>query len=465
MKTKQKNQKYRPRYHFSAASGWINDPNGLICQQGIYHLYYQYNPAGITHGPMHWGHALSFDLWHWAEQPIALYPHGEYEMYSGCAVLGLPCVDALYPDQKNPLALVYTEHQGRGAARRETQNIACSWDGGISFVPYTQNPVLDEGRSDFRDPKLWRDPCTGLWTMLLAVRQEIWFYQSADGAHWQHTSSFQGGTARYQEAVLECPDLLCLPGPDGAAEFLLLFSVNTNGRGQDRVVYYHGKFSDGRFTCTDETEHLFDFGPDHYATTSYFSLANRTLCLGWMNNWLYAEQVPQSGFRGSMSFPRELCLSMAQSDTLQLRQVPARELWRHMSPFSTMAPEAASAFLPPWAFAGRLALADGVTTICFANTRDALTITVDTIQGRVSLDRTRCEVQPGGAEYAACTSPPAEADRHNLLVLADTTSIEVFYADGALVGTMQFFIETPFTQVTFSKAPARAVWYQPEDVK
>ena len=44
----------RPRYHFLPSANWMNDPNGLIQWNGVYHLFYQYNP----HGPFPWHYPL-----------------------------------------------------------------------------------------------------------------------------------------------------------------------------------------------------------------------------------------------------------------------------------------------------------------------------------------------------------------------------------------------------------------------
>ena len=111
---------HRPQYHFSPETAWMNDPNGLVYHQGVYHLFYQYYPSDIVWGPMHWGHATSTDMIHWEHKPIALFPDKHGYIFSGSAVVDYKNTSG-FGTLKNPaLVAIFTYHLMEGEKEGRT---------------------------------------------------------------------------------------------------------------------------------------------------------------------------------------------------------------------------------------------------------------------------------------------------------------------------------------------------------
>ena len=158
---------YRPQVHFSPPINFLNDPNGMhLGADGIWHLYYQYNPLEPVAGEQHWGHATSEDLYHWTNQKIAIWPFNETTyVYSGGAVVDANNTSGYFPDQDNGVVAFYTIAAANGF---QTQNIAFSYDDGYTFETYADNPIININSFQFRDPQVtWHAP-TESWTMVLA---------------------------------------------------------------------------------------------------------------------------------------------------------------------------------------------------------------------------------------------------------------------------------------------------------
>src|SRR3954454_17739840 len=101
---------YRPEIHFSPKEHWINDPNGMVYNDGVHHLFYQYYPDGTTWGPMHWGHATSPDMIHWTEKPITLYPDSLGYIFSGSVVVDKNNTSGFGKEGKIAVVAIYTSH-------------------------------------------------------------------------------------------------------------------------------------------------------------------------------------------------------------------------------------------------------------------------------------------------------------------------------------------------------------------
>ena len=314
-------EKFRPQFHFSPPKMWMNDPNGLVYNKGIYHLFYQYYPEDTVWGPMHWGHATSTDLTHWDNKPIALYPDKNGYIFSGSAVLDKTNASGLGTEENPPLVAMFTYHNAEmaeaGANNYQTQGIAYSLDNGETWKMYEHNPVIgNEGMIDFRDPKIFWNEESQQWVLILVAGDHAKFYKSDDLKSWTQTGGF-GKNIGAHGGVWECPDLFKLKVEGSEEERWVLFiSINPGGpNGGNSTQYFIGDFNGGTFTTTQKDIKWLDQGTDNYAGVTYNNTPNgERIFLGWMSNWLYGQKVPTSPWRSAMTLPRDLKLHKVDSD-------------------------------------------------------------------------------------------------------------------------------------------------------
>lgn len=227
---------YRPQFHFSPAKNWINDPCGTIYYDGVYHMFYQYNPAGDQWGNMSWGHAVSDDLVHWEERRLSLYRDPLGDIFTGSAVIDKNNTAGF---GANALVAIFTH-----AGTTQRQSIASSLDNGVSFTKYENNPVLlNNGIADFRDPQVFWHEGSSKWIMTLAVKDRIHIYSSGDLKAWELKSEF-GSDYGSHAGVWECPDLFPLKiSETGEEKWVLMISINPGGpAGGSAMQYFIGDF-------------------------------------------------------------------------------------------------------------------------------------------------------------------------------------------------------------------------------
>lgn len=193
----------RPQFHFSSRRGWNNDPNGLIYYEGEYHLFYQHNPYEREWGNMHWGHAVSNDMIHWKELPVALYPDEHGTMFSGSVVIDYENTTGFNKGKTPAMVALYTADN----PDRQIQCVAYSLDKGRTWTKYDKNPVIDSkekwNSKDTRDPKMfWYEPDKN-WVMVLNERDGHSIYNSNNLKDWTFESHITG--------FWECPELFELP--------------------------------------------------------------------------------------------------------------------------------------------------------------------------------------------------------------------------------------------------------------
>ncbi len=312
---------YRPQFHFSPSEMWMNDPNGLVYNDGVYHLFYQYYPEDIVWGPMHWGHAVSKDMVRWEHKPIALFPDEHGLIFSGSAVVDKKNTSGFAQNGEIPLVAVFTYHlmegEREGRTDFQTQGIAFSLDNGESWVKYEGNPVIgNSGIKDFRDPKVFWHEASKSWIMVLVAGDHAKLYRSNDLKDWVHLSDF-GKNQGAHGGVWECPDLFPLQ-VEGTEEqkWVLIISINPGApNGGSGTQYFIGDFDGTRFISDQEEAKWLDYGTDNYAGVTYNNVPNGDrIFIGWMSNWDYARDTPTEVWRSAMTLPRKLSLRKVGED-------------------------------------------------------------------------------------------------------------------------------------------------------
>ncbi|WP_086800917.1 GH32 C-terminal domain-containing protein [Streptomyces caniscabiei] len=244
---------YRPQFHFTPEKNWMNDPNGLVYYKGEYHLFYQYNPSGNSWGDMSWGHAVSPDLVHWRELPLALSHDDEEMVFSGSAVVDENNTTGFGTKKNPPMVAIYTSHNKTTGT--QAQSLAYSTDRGRTWTKYQGNPVIDIGSRDFRDPKVqWYAPTKSwLMTVSLSAEHKVRFYSSKNLKDWTQLSEF--GPAGATGGVWECPDLfpLAVDGDTNNIKWVLVVNINPGGiAGGSAAQYFIGDFDGTKFTADDD---------------------------------------------------------------------------------------------------------------------------------------------------------------------------------------------------------------------
>ena len=299
----ERSERFRPQIHFTPEKNWMNDPNGMVYADGVYHLFYQYNPLGNDWGNMSWGHATSTDMLHWNEQSVALTRDELGDVFSGSAVIDK---DNTAGFGANAMVALYTSASGA-----QQQSLAYSTDGGKTFTRYAQNPVIRNNDDNLRDPKVFWHEESKKWVMTLAKgwKMGVDIYTSTDLKNWTFQSTFFVPLSGRPSLQWECPDLISFDYK-GQKKWVMIVSVNPGGPVLGSgTMYFVGNFDGTTFTPDELNYPLWlDYGMDNYAGVTWSNTGNRRLLIGWMNNWQYAGAVPCSPWRSAMTLPRELKL-------------------------------------------------------------------------------------------------------------------------------------------------------------
>lgn len=404
-------EQYRPRVHFTAQAGWLNDPNGLVFHEGRYHLFFQHNPGGNEWGNLSWGHAVSTDLVRWRQLPVAIEPYGGGTIFSGSAAVDFYGSTGFGAAAgKDPIIACFTH-----ARKPFGQALAFSPDGGDTWQLHEggRHVVPNQGLdAEERDPKIfWHAPARA-WIMVLWVRPGMArILGSPDLKQWHFLSDFAA------EKFYECPDLFELPVEgERAGRRWILHDAALN--------YWIGHF-DGASFSAESGPLRGEYGKNFYAAQTWNDLAGRRVQIAWMRGGAY----PGMPFNQQMTFPCELFLRRTPQG-LKLHRRPADEIRRLHGPL---------VFNDSFALQPGANPLSGLQARVFDLELEAAVPPAGAITLAIGGFEIRCRPGRQALSAAGQIAPLTFRDgAFKLRVIADTTSVEIFGNDGELSASSCF---------------------------
>lgn len=453
---------YRPVYHHTPVYGWMNDPNGMFYKDGVYHLYFQYNPYGSMWANMTWGHSTSTDLTHWTYEGTAIVPDAWGAIFSGSCVVDK---DDTAGFGKGAVVAFYTSAKSTPWGDIQSQSMAYSLDNGKTFIKYEHNPILTSTERDFRDPKVfWYAPGKH-WVMMLAVGQEMQIYSSDNLKEWKKESSF-GAMQGAHGGVWECPDLVEV-AVEGSKEkkWVLICNLNPGGPfGGSAAQYFVGSFDGKKFVNESPTQTKWlDWGKDNYATVTWSNApAGRCIALGWMSNWQYANNVPTTQYRSANTLARDLTLYRAGGE-LYLKSKPSPEIKKaraeekKISTFEVKGNYEVASLLADNKGAYEIEMTienKGTSKIDFSlmnEKGEKVAMYYDVVRKQFVMDRSASGIVGFSRDFPAVTvAPVRNTDQIHLRLFIDRSSVEAFGEDGEYVMTNLVFPAEPYNRMVFS---------------
>ena len=412
-------------------------------------------------GNMTWGHSTSTDLVHWTDEGTPIVADAWGTIFSGSCVVDK---DNTAGFGKGAVIAFYTSAKPSPWGDVQSQSMAYSLDNGKTFTKYEHNPILTSSERDFRDPKVfWYAPGKH-WVMMLAVGQEIQIYSSPNLKDWKKESSF-GTMQGAHGGVWECPDLVEVP-VEGTKEkkWVLICNINPGGPfGGSATQYFVGTFDGKKFvTESPAVPKWMDWGKDNYATVTWSNApAGRCIALGWMSNWQYANNVPTTQYRCTITIASDLTLYIVYEE-LYLRSKPSAEIEKargkkiNLPAFKVSGIHEVESLLTDNNGAYELDMIienAGSSKIAFSLVNgkgEKVSMYYDVVRKQFVMDRSVSGVVDFSRDFPAVTVAPVDnTDTIHLRLFVDRSSIEAFGEDGKFVMTNLVFPAEPYNKLIF----------------
>ena len=426
---------YRQRYHIQPVTGLLNDPNGFVFHDGVWHLFYQWCPWGAVHGLKYWYHTVSEDLINWKNVGVCIRPDTEFDnkgAYSGSA---LPTADSLY--------LYYTgNHRDEDWTRKSYTCLVDLLDGGqaVKLPPlFGPNPGYTEHQ---RDPKIIHNEQTGKYYLVIGAQTRekkgcvIIYRSDAPTEGWSFAGQLKVPGFEDFGDMWECPSIETIGGYD-----VLLFCpqhLKLPGRGGS--VHHNGYLLGSMdweklvFTPDNTSFHVLDFGFDSYAAECAANPKdkNKATLVAWMGLPDAAYPTDEEEWSGCLTLPRELRVRdrrLIQQPLDELRALRGKKL------------DLESTDLLPRVCEMELISRGGdlkLRLFARADGSGGLLIDYNDAEKTVTVDRSGL-ARRFNVELGEQRSRPLPKGLFHLRVFLDRSSIEIFVNDGDAVFSSRIF--------------------------
>lgn len=400
----------RPTAHFTSRYGWNNDPNGLVYADGVYHMFYQHNPAGTRWGNMHWGHAVSTDLLHWEEKEEALYADEHGTMFSGSAVADYDNVTGLKEGDATPILLYYTAAGGTSRLSEGqpfAQFLAYSTDGGVTFRKYSDTPILPHVIGGNRDPKVvWADELKAWILALYLDGHDYALYRSTDLIHWEDFQKIP------MPDDAECPDFYPLTCVETGERLWVLSGASD--------TYLVGLLSENGFHPIQESLPYRVGGGGSYAAQTFWG-TDRRIKIAWGQM-----DAPGAEFSSQMLFPAEVTLHKTDDGKYRMATFPVEEI-KKLHKMDVRVDKNASRKCPL-----RYQLKGGAYDITIRVGYDAAPVQCEFYGLHLTIDAAAGKLVLPDREIPLSYTWDSRCRMHKIRLIADTISLEVFSDRGKI---------------------------------
>jgi beta-fructofuranosidase len=331
----------RPQFHLLPAKNWMNDPNGPIYCNGMYHMFFQYDPDSPVWGDMSWNHAISADMLHWNHMPLAFEPTpgspDSFGCFSGSAIAVGQRVYAAYTGTRHSNSDTATIRDGANNVQ-ESQCLAWSDDPNLKhWTKDPANPVIPVpppglAITGFRDPSMWRQGAWYYMTIGSGIAKQggcVLLYRSHNLHQWEYLHELTSGEWNHKPTanpcndgeMWECPEFFSLDGGH-----VLIYST------LGKVFWQSGVLDESTMRFRAQKTGLLDLGA-FYAPKTQLDAEGRRILWGWIPERRSEQAMREAGWSGMMSLPR--VMNLDQDGVLRLGILPqTSSLRKEMIPVS-----------------------------------------------------------------------------------------------------------------------------------